>query len=97
MKKCFIGLGSNERTAARLLAAQSDLCRSFPGIVFSRLVWTAPVGFDSPRMFYNQVACFTTPLTVSQVRERLKKIEVLKPQDWQRGDVCEGVAELASS
>ena len=75
MKKCFIGLGSNERTAARLLAAQSDLCRSFPGIVFSRLVWTAPVGFDSPRMFYNQVACFTTPLTVSQVRERLKKIE----------------------
>ena len=23
--------------------------------------------------------------------------EVLKPQDWQRGDVCEGVAELASS
>ena len=44
MKKCFIGLGSNERTAARLLAAQSDLCMSFPGIVFSRLVQTAPVG-----------------------------------------------------
>ena len=60
MKKCFIGLGSNERTAARLLAAQSELCMSFPGIVFSRLVQTAPVGFDSPRMFYNQVACFTT-------------------------------------
>ena len=124
MKKCFIGLGSNERTAARLLAAQSDLRMSFPGIMFSRLVQTAPVGFDSPRMFYNQVACFTTPLTASQVRECLKKIErdhgrtpddkargivkididllcydgeVLKPQDWQRGDVCEGGAELASS
>ena len=51
------------------------LCMSFPGIVFSRLVQTAPVGFDSPRMFYNQVACFTTPLTASQVRECLKKIE----------------------
>ena len=90
MKKCFIGLGSNERTAARLLAAQSDLCRSFPGIVFSRLVWTAPVGFDSPRMFYNQVACFTTPLTVSQVRERLKKIERdhgRTPDDKARGIV----------
>ena len=75
-------------------------------------------------MFSNPVACFTSPRTVSQVRERLKKIErdhgrtpddkargivkididllcydgeVLKPQDWQRGDVCEGVAELASS
>ena len=90
MKKCFIGLGSNERTAARLLAAQSDLRRSFPGIVFSRLVWTAPVGFDSPRMFYNQVACFTTPLTVSQVRERLKKIERdhgRTPDDKARGIV----------
>ena len=89
MKKCFIGLGSNERTAARLLAAQSDLCMSFPGIVFSRLVQTAPVGFDSPRMFYNQVACFTTPLCYDG--------EVLKPQDWLRVDVREGVAELASS
>ena len=74
-------------------------------------------------------ACFTirwlaTPLTASQVRECLKKIErdhgrtpddkargivkididllcydgeVLKPQDWLRVDVREGVAELASS
>ena len=52
----FHRIGQHERTAARLLAAQSDLRRSFPGIVFSRLVRTAPVGFDSPHMFYNQVA-----------------------------------------
>ena len=90
MKKCFIGLGSNECTAARLLAAQSDLRMSFPGIVFSRLVRTAPVAFDSPRMFYNQVACFTTPLTASQVRECLKKIERdhgRTPEDKSRGIV----------
>lgn len=56
MKKCFIGLGSNERTAARLLAAQSDLCMSFPGIVFSRLVQTAPVGFDRQKYCRNEIA-----------------------------------------
>ena len=124
MKKCFIGLGSNERTAAQLLAAQSDLRRSFPGIVFSRLVRTAPVGFGFAPHVLQSGGLLTTPLTASQVRECLKKIErdhgrtpddkargivkididllcydgeVLKPQDWQRGDVREGVAELASS
>ena len=61
MKKCFIGLGSNECTAARLLAAQSDLRMSFPGIVFSRLVRTAPVAFDSPRMFYNPAHGIASP------------------------------------
>ena len=90
-----------------------------PALCSAAWCQTAPVGFDSPRMFYNQVACFTTPLTASQVRECLKKIErdhgrtaddkargivkididllcydgeVLKPQDWLRVDVREGVA-----
>ncbi len=75
MKKCFIGLGSNEGTAARLLEVQPDLRESFPGIAFSRPVQTAPADSGSPRMFYNQVACFSTALTERQVRERLKRIE----------------------
>ena len=66
MKKCFIGLGSNERTAARLLAAQSDLRMSFSGIMFSRLVQTAPVGFDSP-------ACFTIRWLALLLRSRHRK------------------------
>ena len=98
-------------------------CR-FPALCSAAWCRLLLCGFDSPRMFYNQVACFTTPLTASQVRECLKKIErdhgrtpddkargivkididllcydgeVLKPQDWLRVDVREGVAELASS
>ncbi len=75
MKKCFIGLGSNDDTPTRLLAAQSDLCAAFPGIAFSRLARTAPAVPGTSRMFYNRVACLSTSLAASQVRECLKKIE----------------------
>ena len=57
MKKCFIGLGSNERTA-------DDKARGI-------------VKIDIDLLCYDG--------------------EVLKPQDWLRVDVREGVAELASS
>lgn len=121
-KKCFIGLGSNENTASKLIAAQKDLLRFFPDIRFSSLLQTRPIGFCSPNPFFNMTAVCTTSLPLTGIRQLLKQIEmalgrkpedkahgivkidldllaydgqILKPEDWKRPYVQEGVDELS--
>ena len=121
IKTCVIGLGSNDPGPARILSAQSALRAAFPGVRFSTLRQTRPVGFPSPRWFHNQVALCTTALTRDEMTAFLKQMEtahgrrpedkargivkldldllcydgeVLKPEDWVRDYVKEGVAEL---
>lgn len=121
IKTCVIGLGSNDPGPARILSAQSALRAAFPGVRFSTLRQTRPVGFPSPRWFHNQVALCTTALTRDEMAAFLKQMEtahgrrpedkargivrldldllcydgeVLKPEDWARDYVKEGVAEL---
>lgn len=121
IKTCVISLGSNEPSPGCILSARSALLAVFPDIRFSRLQQTFPIGFPSPRLFYNQVAFCTTSLPLSEVQFLLKKIEtahgrrtedkasgivkldldllcydgcVLKPDDWSRPYVREGLEEL---
>ncbi len=92
MKTCFIGMGSNEASPTLLLAAQKDLLAMFPDAVFSRLMQTVPVGFRSPRLFYNQVARCSTSLSSEEIRERLKQIELAHGR--QPGDKTRGIVKI---
>lgn len=122
IKTCFIGLGSNEPTPDAISSVRPELQAALPGIRFSRLRQTAPVGFSSPRPFYNQVARCSTGMTGEELTALLKRLEtahgrrpedkaagivrldldllcydgrILKPKDWNRTDVKEGVEELS--
>ena len=74
-KKCFIGLGSNENTASKLIAAQKDLQILFPDIQFSSLLQTRPIGFCSPNSFFNMTAVFKSSLPPTGINHLLKHIE----------------------
>ena len=122
IKNCVISLGSNEASPACILSAHSALHSAFPDIRFSRLQQTLPIGCPLTRLFYNQVAVFTTQMSPSEIRAFLKRIEqahgrhpedkvsgvvkldldllrygghVLKPDDWTRPYIKEGMAELS--
>ena len=89
-RKCFIGLGSNAPTTSHLLAAQAELRKYLADIIFSRVLQTRPVEYDSPRPFFNQTAVCTTTMSVEELRHLLKQTERIcgrRPQEKAQGIV----------
>lgn len=87
---CFISMGSNDPTAERINKAQDLLRKMYNDISFSGLQQTKPIDFASGRLFFNQVAKFTTTESSNSVMEGLKYIEKLlgrTPSDKQQGHV----------
>lgn len=87
---CFIAIGSNEPTTERINKAQDLLRKMYNDISFSGLQQTRPIDFASERLFFNQVAKFTTIEGPNSVIKNLKHIEKLlgrTPSDKQQGRV----------
>lgn len=82
---CIISLGSNTDARSNLAKAQALLARAYPGIEFSPMKETAPIGMThNPAPFLNQVARFYTTQTAEEVASALKVMEHFcgrKPDD----------------
>ena len=74
-RKIIISLGSNFEQEKYIRKGMELLAGSFPGIRFSSLLWTEPLGIQSDK-FVNAMALATTDLDEDAVVEILKKAEV---------------------
>ena len=75
MNEVIIALGCNDRQEERMVNARRLLVDVFgDGMVFSRDLWTEPIGIQSDR-FLNCVGKVTTRLTQNEVTAVLKHIE----------------------
>jgi len=74
--KVILALGSNCEPKANIQKAQTMLELLFPGITFTRVVVTDPVG-DIPRdeKFHNCLGTFWTAHGLSQVKRAVKQLE----------------------
>lgn len=70
-----IGIGSNWQRTEHMAWARRRLNACFPGIRFSEEVETEPLYFHRPDKFSNQVARFSSPHPIHQVKAQLKSIE----------------------
>lgn len=90
--RCFIGMGSNSLTPEKIFNAQKELMSLFPDIRFSELRHTLPVNFTSPNKFFNQVAVFTTSLSLDLLSTLLKDIERQNGRAFE--DKARGIVKL---
>ncbi len=72
--KIIIALGSNFEQQKNVEEARRRLCALFPDIVFSRFLWTNPIGIKSDR-FVNALAFAHTVLSQRLIEQELKEIE----------------------
>lgn len=72
--KIIIALGSNFEQQKNMEEAKRRLYILFPDIVFSRFLWTNPIGIKSDR-FVNALALAHSALSQSQIEWELKEIE----------------------
>ena len=69
-----LALGSNNEQRKNISACKRMLEQYFPGIVFTRQLWTDPIGMVSPK-FLNCLACFSTTHTLYQLQVAIRNIE----------------------
>lgn len=72
---CLICLGSNTNREQNIPFAQNRLMYHFPNIVFGTEQDTTPLFYANPARFTNQVARFSSSLSVSQIKSIFKEIE----------------------
>lgn len=75
MKKIIIVLGSNHEQEKNVGFAMNQLSQNFPGVRFSRLLWTEPIGMENSPRFVNALAIAFTDLPEPTVVSVLKGIE----------------------
>lgn len=91
--KIIISLGSNAGQEQHMRQARGLLSEAFPGIVFSPLLWTSPVGMPcGAAMFQNGLAVADTCLGAGEVQEKLKAMERLCGR--RPGDKVQGVVVM---
>ena len=73
-KKIIIALGSNFEPQINVEKAKQGLGALFPEILFSRSLWTEPVGIQSPR-FVNALAIAHTSWSKEKIESELKRLE----------------------
>lgn len=73
-KKIIIALGSNFEPKINVEKAKLGLGALFPDILFSRSLWTEPVGIQSPR-FVNALALAHTSWSKEKIERELKQLE----------------------
>lgn len=73
---CLISLGSNTDRERNINLAQRQLALYFPGIRLGTEMDTIPVGLSNPAHFTNQLAMMYTSLSIEEVKQILKKIEI---------------------
>lgn len=87
---CLLCMGSNYEYAANLHSARIALKEVFPEIFFGKEMETEAIGNNWLSPFGNQIAKFTTVLSVEEVRCILKQIEKnhgRTPEDKTKGIV----------
>lgn len=72
--RVILALGSNTRQETSMEEAQRLLRELLPDIVFSRCMWTEPIGIRS-EMFLNCMAQACTTLNLAQLKAAIKDIE----------------------
>lgn len=82
----FISIGSNIEPETYIPKCLRLLQKQFPGILFSSIYETAPVGTSHQKKFWNLAASFSSSTAENKIREGLKQIENLlgrtrDPQD----------------
>lgn len=91
MSVCIVCLGSNCNRRENLPLARQRLQALFPAIRFAAEQDTAPLYFNNPALFSNQVALFDTAQSREAISGILKEIERLagrRPGDKQHEKVC---------
>ena len=73
MKKIIIVLGSNHEQEKNVGFAMNQLLQNFPGVRFSRLLWTEPIGMENSPQFVNALAIAFTDLPEPTVVSVLKE------------------------
>lgn len=85
-KKIIIVLGSNHEQEKNVRVAMALLVQAFPGILFSRSLWTEPIGMErggtdgrreltTSQQFVNAIGIAMTEMEEEQVVHVLKDIE----------------------
>ena len=72
--RILIALGSNHEQKKNVAFAMERLHSFFPGISFSRMLWTEPIGIVSDR-FVNALALADTDKKQEEVERILKQVE----------------------
>ena len=72
---CLLSLGSNYYRTANMAYAHRDLVKHFPDIHFGVEMETQAIGSRFLSPFSNQLARFSTLLSIEEVRSILKSIE----------------------
>lgn len=83
---CLICLGSNTNREHNIPFAQNRLMHHFSDIVFGSEQDTTPLFYANPARFTNQVATFSSPLSVHEIKTIFKEIEAIVgriPEDKQ--------------
>lgn len=72
----IVALGSNDCPVENMQKAMEVLKHTFDGIVFTRGLWTEPIGVKSG-LFLNVLCCAHTSFSRHEVLEVLEQVEVL--------------------
>lgn len=73
----LICIGSNYNKERNILFARTQLSAVFPSIRYGDELHTEPIKINNPETFLNQMAIFTTSLTMDEVSAKLKEMESL--------------------
>lgn len=91
--KIIISLGSNAGQEQHMRQARTLLAEAFPGIVFSPVLWTSPVGMTAcSAMFQNGLALADTCFGAGEVQGMFKAMERLCGR--RPGDKAQGVVVM---
>jgi len=72
---CLISIGSNTNRSINIKLAQEQLLSHFPNIHFGTEQDTIPVDMQNETHFTNQIAKFSTSLSIEDVKSVFKRIE----------------------
>lgn len=75
MNRVILGLGSNQQENENMIRATDALKNIFPGILFSDVVYTKPVGLITENLFLNRVGIAYLPCDIPEINKELKRIE----------------------
>src|SRR3712207_529893 len=70
----ILGLGTNTQQVYHMEEVRKLLCRRFDEVVFTRSLWTPPIGQDSP-LYLNALVYAETSLSYTEAEQVVKQIE----------------------
>lgn len=73
-QKIILALGTNKDQELNMFVAEHLLKKMLPNIVFSKSIWTRPIGMTSDK-FLNEMAFGFTTHGTSQIERAIKHIE----------------------